>query len=161
MKKVKVIGKIGKVRRTFYLNAGNRARTRFFKIPARLSQRGAGLRLELFSDVDFKGSRLIFDSGEVAIRDMRLFNYNDVLSSFSIRNSVDRNNVSLVLFEHINYQGRFQIFRGSRSIANLVDRGFNDLTSSLVFVARRISNSRVRQIQKEAEPPGGVLEIRA
>lgn len=161
MKKVKVVGKIGSVRKTILVNPRNNARTRFFRIPARISQRGANLRLDLFSDINFNGFRLTFDGGEVAIRDMRLLNYNDILSSFSIRNSADEDNVSLVLFADINYQGNFQVFRGTRNVANLVNRGFNDLASSLVFVARRISNSRVRQIQREAQPPGGVLEIRA
>ncbi len=160
MKKIKVVGRIGKVRKSFFLNARRNQKTRIFRIPAKISQqRGANLRLELFSDINFEGFRLIFDAGEVALRDMRLLNYNDVLSSFRFRNSGNRRNVSLVLFRDINYQGSFQVFRGSRSIANLVKLGFNDQASSLVFVARRISNSRIRRIQKEAQPPGAVLEI--
>lgn len=161
MNRVRVVGKIGKVRKSISINPRNYSRTRFFRVPARISQRGSALRLDLFSDINFNGFRLTFDGGEVAIRDMRLLNYNDILSSFSIRNSSERDNVSLVLFADINYQGSFQVFRGTRNIANLVERGFNDLTSSLVFVARRISNSRVRRIQREAQPPGGVLEIRS
>ncbi|MBP1932371.1 hypothetical protein [Ammoniphilus resinae] len=160
MNKTKVVSRPSSSRKPMVLKAKIANKTRVVKLPARLSQRGENLRLQLFSDINFEGDRIVFNAGEVAVRDMRILGFNDVLSSFRMRNSDERREVSLVLFEDINYQGDFKIYRGSRNIRNLVDEGFNDLASSLVFVARRISNSRVRQIQRDRRPPGAVLEIR-
>lgn len=129
-------------------------------IPARTSQRGQDLRLQIFSDNNFSGERIVFNSGEVAVRDLRILNFNDVLSSFRLRNRNNSKNVTLVLFEDIDYQGRFIAFRGSQNVSKLTNRNFNDLASSFVLVARNLSNSRIRQIQREARPPGGILEIR-
>jgi len=162
MKKAKVVisSRTSKLSRPLILTTKATPQSRMVSLP-KINQRGRNLRLELFSDINFEGNRIVFNDGEVAVRDLRLFNYNDVLSSFRFRNSGERRNVSLVLFEDINYQGNFKVYRGSRNIANLVNEGFNDRASSFVFVARRISNSRIRRIQDERRPPGAVLEIRS
>jgi hypothetical protein len=121
--------------------------------------RGRGLRLELFQDINFEGRRIVFDGGEVAVRDLRAFQFNDALSSFRVRNNVQRNRLTLVLFEDINYQGAFRVFRGSQNVSNLVNLGFNDQASSFVLVDERITNQRIQQIQELMRAPTRVLEI--
>jgi hypothetical protein len=121
--------------------------------------RGRGLRLELFEDINFMGRRIVFRGGEVAVRDARALAFNDLLSSFRLRNRINPNRVTLVLFQDINYQGDFRVFRGSQDVADLRTRNFNDEMSSLVLVARRLTDAQIRDIQNRMRAPQGVVEI--
>lgn len=120
---------------------------------------GRGLRLELFEDAFFSGRRILFRRAGVAVRDIRAFEFNDLLSSFRVRNRFSPANVTLVLFRDVNYQGDFRVFRGSQDVTNLTNIGFNDEMSSFVLVARRLTNEQIRRIQSLQRAPLNVLEI--
>lgn len=124
-----------------------------------ITTRGRGLRLELFQDINFMGRRILFRRGEVAVRDARALDFNDLLSSFRVRNRIISSRVTLVLFRDINFQGDFLVFRGSQQVADLRTRNFNDEMSSFVLVARRLTNNQINQIQQSGMAPAGVLEI--
>ncbi|GBG10126.1 hypothetical protein PAT3040_04843 [Paenibacillus agaridevorans] len=115
------------------------------------------VRLSLFMDNNFSGRRILFRRGGVAIRDLNAFRFNDVLSSFRLRNVVNRRQVTLVLFSDINFRGSVRIFRGSQNVASLPD--FNDVTSSLVLVGRRLTNSQINEIRRTGNPPRDILSI--
>lgn len=118
------------------------------------------LRLALWSGVNFSGRRILFQRRGVAIRDLRVFRFNDELSSFRVNNLTNPAQVTLVLFRDINYQGPFRVFRGSRSVADLRTLGFNNQTSSLILVGRRLTDQEIRRIQATAAAPGGIVTIR-
>ena len=118
------------------------------------------VRLVLWSDANFSGRRIVFRRGGVAIRDLRAFQYNDVLSSFRLTNLVQRSQVTLVLFRDINFQGPFRVFRGSQSVANLTNFNFNDQTSSLILVGRRLTNFQINRIRNTGIAPRDILIIR-
>lgn len=118
------------------------------------------LRLALWSDVNFSGRRILFQRRGVAIRDLRAFQFNDELSSFRVSNLTRNRQVTLVLFRDINYQGPFRVFRGSQSVADLRTLGFNDETSSLILVGRRLTDNEIARIQSSARAPGGIVTIR-
>lgn len=118
------------------------------------------VRLVLWSDANFSGRRIVFRRGGVAIRDLRAFQYNDVLSSFRLTNLVQRSQVTLVLFRDINFQGPFRVFRGSQSVANLTNFNFNDQTSSLILVGRRLTNFQINRIRNTGVAPRDILIIR-
>lgn len=120
---------------------------------------GRGLRLELFQDINFMGRRIVFRGGEVAVRDARALVFNDLLSSFRLRNRIIPRRVTLVLFRDINFQGDFRVFRGSQNVADLRNFNFNDEMSSLVLVARRLTNAQIATIQRTMRAPAGVVEI--
>ncbi|GIM48305.1 hypothetical protein DNHGIG_38540 [Collibacillus ludicampi] len=122
-------------------------------------RRGRGLMLELFENINFMGRRIVFRGGEVAVRDARALDFNDLLSSFRVQNRMNPNRVTLVLFEDINYQGDFRVFRGSQNVADLRTINFNDEMSSFVLVARRLTNAQIRAIQNSMRAPQGVVEI--
>lgn len=118
------------------------------------------VRLSLFSGFNFTGRRINFKRGGVAVRDLGAFRFNNVLSSFLLRNVVQRNQVTLVLFSRINFQGRFRIFLGSQSVADLRNFNFNNVTSSFILVGRRLTEAQVRQIQTTKTPPNDILIIK-
>lgn len=118
------------------------------------------VRLVLWSDANFSGRRIVFRRGGVAIRDLRAFQYNDVLSSFRLTNLVQRSQVTLVLFRDINFQGPFRVFRGSQSVASLTNFNFNDQTSSLILVGRRLTNFQINRIRNTGVAPRDILIIR-
>jgi hypothetical protein len=118
------------------------------------------VRLALFSGINFTGRRIIFRRGGVAVRDLGAFRFNNVLSSFRLRNVVNRDEVTLVLFSLTNFQGRFRIFRGSQNVANLGNFGFNNVTSSFILVGRRLTDAEITQIQLTGIPPRDILVIR-
>jgi hypothetical protein len=118
------------------------------------------LRLALWSGINFTGRRILFQRRGVAIRDLRAFRFNDQLSSFRVDNLSNPNQVTLVLFRDINYQGPFRVFRGSQAVADLRRLGFNNLTSSLILVNRRLTDQEIRRIQATAGAPGGIVTIR-
>ncbi len=130
-------------------------------ITIKQAQRGRGLRLELFQDRDFLGRRILFSRGEIAVRTAAAFQFNDVLTSFRVENSLSNRQVTFVIFEHRDYQGRFHIFRGSQEVQTLLDSpyNFNDLMSSFILVARRLTNNQVLMIQQNRRAPSGILEI--
>ncbi|MDG0872173.1 hypothetical protein L5D93_06520 [Paenibacillus thiaminolyticus] len=70
------------------------------------------VRLAIFSGINFTGRRIVFRRGGVAVRDLGAFRFNNVLSSFRLRNVVNAREVTLVLFSRINFQGSFRVFRG-------------------------------------------------
>ena len=117
------------------------------------------VRMVLYQDINFSGRRIQFRRGGVAIRDLRAFRFNDELSSLRLRNVVSRNQVTLVLFQDINYRGAVRVFRGSQNVASLIARGFNDEASSLVVVGRRLTDRQINNIRNNRRPPQDVLEI--
>ncbi|WP_332107903.1 hypothetical protein [Paenibacillus sp. URB8-2] len=118
------------------------------------------VRLALWSGTNFTGRRILFRRGGVAVRDLGAFRFDNVLSSFRLRNVVERSQVTLVLFSRINFQGSFRVFRGSQSVANLGNLNFNNVTSSLVLVGRNLTNSEIGLIQSTGIPPRDILIIR-
>lgn len=109
--------------------------------------------LSLWSDANFSGRRLRF-RGNLGVRSLVIFNYNDVLSSFEVDGT---NQSTLVLFQDANYQGARRVFRGSIAIANLGD--FNDLTSSFVLSRNRLSEAQINRIQNRGRAPENFAEI--
>ncbi|MFD1774772.1 hypothetical protein [Paenibacillus rhizophilus] len=118
------------------------------------------VRLALWSGTNFSVRRILFRRGGVAVRDLGAFRFNNVLSSFRLRNVVERSQVTLVLFSRINFQGSFRVFRGSQNVANLGNFNFNDVTSSLILVGRNLTNSEIARIQSTGIPPRDILIIR-
>lgn len=118
------------------------------------------IRLVLWSGINFTGRRIVFRRGGVAVRDLGAFRFDNVLSSFRLRNVVQRSQVTLVLFSQINFQGSFRVFRGSQNVANLSNFNFNNVTSSFILVGRDLTNSEINQIQSSGRPPQDVLVIR-
>ncbi|NKI20039.1 hypothetical protein HFN20_02120 [Paenibacillus dendritiformis] len=118
------------------------------------------VRLALFSGVNFTGRRIVFRRGGVAVRDLGAFRFNNVLSSFRLRNVVNTNEVTLVLFSRINFQGSFRVFRGSQNVANLGRFNFNNVTSSFILVGRRLTDDEINTIQRTGNPPRDIVIIR-
>ena len=118
------------------------------------------LRLALWSGVNFSGRRILFQRRGVAIRDLRAFRFNDELSSFRVSNLTSPAQVTLVLFRDAGYQGPIRIFRGSQAVADLRRLGFNNQTSSLILVGRRLSDQEIRRIQTSRSAPAGIVTIR-
>lgn len=118
------------------------------------------IRLALWSGINFTGRRILFRRGGVAVRDLGAFRFDNVLSSFRLRNVVQRNEVTLVLFSRINFQGAFRVFRGSQNVANLGNFNFNNVTSSFILVGRNLTNAEIAQIQSTGIPPRDILIIR-
>ncbi|WP_082061568.1 hypothetical protein [Paenibacillus sp. E194] len=118
------------------------------------------VRLALWSGTNFTGRRILFRRGGVAVRDLGAFRFDNVLSSFRLRNVVQRNEVTLVLFSRINFQGSFRVFRGSQNVANLGNFNFNNVTSSFVLVGRNLTNTEISRIQSTGVPPRDILIIR-
>ncbi|EJW15430.1 hypothetical protein M5X00_31075 [Paenibacillus alvei] len=117
------------------------------------------LRLALWSGTNFTGRRILFRRGGVAVRDLGAFRFDNVLSSFRLRNVVQRNQVTLVLFSRINFQGSFRVFRGSQNVANLGRFNFDNVTSSFILVGRNLTNAEISQIQRTGIPPRDILVI--
>lgn len=109
--------------------------------------------LAMWSDINFQGRRLRF-RGNLGVRSLVVFNYNDVLSSFEVDGT---NQSTLVLFQDINYQGARRIFRGSTAIANIGD--FNDQASSFVLSRRRLSEAAINRIQNRGTAPANFAEV--
>ncbi|AWV34503.1 hypothetical protein D3C75_368700 [compost metagenome] len=118
------------------------------------------IRLTLWSGTNFTNRRIRFRRGGVAVRDLGAFRFNNVLSSFRLRNVVESSQVTLVLFSRINFQGSFRVFRGSQNVANLNNFNFNNVTSSLILVGRILTSSEISQIQSTGRAPRDVLVIR-
>ncbi|GIO64518.1 MULTISPECIES: hypothetical protein [Paenibacillus] len=118
------------------------------------------VRLALWSGINFTGRRILFRRGGVAVRDLGAFRFDNVLSSFRLRNTVQSNQVTLVLFSRINFQGSFRVFRGSQNVANLGNFNFNNVTSSFILVGRNLTNAEISQIQSTGRPPQDILIIR-
>jgi len=118
------------------------------------------LRLALWSGVNFSGRRILFQRRGVAVRDLRAFRFNDELSSFRVSNLTSPAQVTLVLFRDAGYQGPIRVFRGSQAVADLRRLGFNNQTSSLILVGRRLSDQEIRRIQTSRSAPAGIVTIR-
>lgn len=118
------------------------------------------LRLALWSGVNFSGRRILFQRRGVAVRDLRAFRFNDELSSFRVSNLTNPAQVTLVLFRDAGYQGPIRVFRGSQAVADLRRFGFNNQTSSLILVGRRLSDQEIRRIQTSRSAPAGIVTIR-
>ncbi|MDQ0897690.1 hypothetical protein QFZ80_001518 [Paenibacillus sp. V4I7] len=116
------------------------------------------VRLQLFSGNNFTNRRIVLRRGGVAVRDLGAFRFDNVLSSFRLRNVSTTDSVTLVLFSRINFQGSIRIFRGRQNVSNLGN--FNNLTSSLILVGRNLTNSQIQQIQSTGRPPRDILVIR-
>ena len=118
------------------------------------------VRLTLWSGTNFTDRRIRFRRGGVAVRDLGAFRFNNVLSSFRLRNVVESSQVTLVLFSRINFQGSFRVFRGSQNVANLNNFNFNNVTSSFILVGRILTSSEISQIQSTGRAPRDILVIR-
>ncbi|NGP61549.1 hypothetical protein L3476_16210 [Paenibacillus thiaminolyticus] len=118
------------------------------------------VRLAIFSGINFTGRRIVFRRGGVAVRDLGAFRFNNVLSSFRLRNVVNAREVTLVLFSRINFQGSFRVFRGSQNVANLGRFNFNNVTSSFILVGRRLTDTEISNIQQTGTPPRDIVIIR-
>ncbi|CAG7647748.1 beta/gamma crystallin family protein [Paenibacillus allorhizosphaerae] len=116
------------------------------------------VRLAIFEDNNFGGRRVQFRRGGVAITNMQAIRFDQMLSSFRLRNVVSRNEVTLVLFSRDNFQGNFRVFRGTQNVASLGD--FNDRTESLLLIGRNLSNSEINTIRRTGTPPRDILIIR-
>ncbi|KON98600.1 hypothetical protein AF333_17780 [Aneurinibacillus migulanus] len=113
--------------------------------------------VSLFADPNFAGRRLRF-RGNIGVRNLLdAFNFNDVLSSFEL----DGDDVTLVLFENVNYGGRPVVFRTARDVANLgvANLNFDNMTSSFVMVNRLLTDAEITAIQENARAPRGVAEV--
>jgi len=120
----------------------------------------AFVRLALWAGTGFTGRRILFRRGGIAIRDLRAFRFNNLLSSFQLSNVLNRNQVTLVLFSGFNFTGSYRVFRGSQSVRNLGSFNFNNVTSSLILVGRILSDSEIERIRSTGRPPRGVVVIR-
>ncbi|MEX2460146.1 MAG: hypothetical protein WD469_02385 [Paenibacillaceae bacterium] len=119
--------------------------------------------LTLWSDANFMGKFLRF-RGNLGVRSLIVFNFNDVLSSFRFTgNSAS----TLVLFRDVNYKGSRRVFRGPINVNFLSN--FNDVTSSFIISRNRLSSSDINRIQNRGTAPnnfgevinsGGVLVLR-
>lgn len=119
----------------------------------------AELRVSLWAGKNFEARRIRFRRRGVAVRQCQALEFNDVLSSFRLR-AGNNGRVTLVLFSGTAYQGDFRVFRGNRDIANLGNFGFNNRTSSFIFVGRNLTTSQIREIQRTRTAPRNVVEIR-
>ncbi|MGG4103195.1 hypothetical protein AAXB25_04635 [Paenibacillus lautus] len=118
------------------------------------------IRLALWSGTNFSVRRILFRRGGVAVRDLGAFRFDNILSSFRLRNVVQSSEITLVLFSRINFQGSFRVFRGSQNVANLGNFNFNNVTSSFIVVGRNLTGAEISQIQSTARPPQDILVIR-
>nr|WP_235775455.1 MULTISPECIES: hypothetical protein [Paenibacillus] len=116
--------------------------------------------LSMWSGINFTNRRIVFRRKGIAVRDLRVFRFDNVLSSFRIRNEVVRSQVTLILFSRINFQGSFRVFRGSQSVADLRRFSFNNVTSSFILVDRILSDFEIALIQSTGRPPHGVIVIK-
>ncbi|GIO66177.1 hypothetical protein [Paenibacillus cookii] len=116
------------------------------------------VRLALWSGINFSGRRIVFRRGGVAVRDLGAFRFDNVLSSFRLRNRVQPAQVTLVLFSQVNFRGAFRVFRGSQNVANLGN--FDNVTSSLILVGRNLTNAEIAEIQRTGRPPQDILIVR-
>lgn len=110
-------------------------------------------RLTLWSDANYSGDRLRF-RGNLGVRNLVTFGFNDVLSSFEFAGNSQS---TLVLFEDINYQGKRKVYRGSINKSFLQD--FNDTASSFIMSKKRLSNDDIKRIQRRAAAPGDFAEV--
>jgi hypothetical protein len=117
------------------------------------------VRLSLHQDVNLSGRRIVFRRGGIAIRDLNAFRFNDELSSFRVRNVVNSNDVTLILFADDNFRGATRVYRGNTVVNNLGD--FNDQASSLIVVGRRLNDNQVNRIIANRRPPQDVLLVRS
>lgn len=112
------------------------------------------LILGLWSGANFTGRRIVFRRGEgVAVRDLRAFAFNNVLSSFYLSNVGDQDEVTLVLFSGINFEGTYRVFRGGQIVRDLATRSFNNVASSFVLVEERLTNTQISYIQRTGIVP--------
>ncbi|MFC5530519.1 hypothetical protein [Cohnella yongneupensis] len=111
------------------------------------------VRLSLFSGFNFTGRRLVFRRGGIAVRDLRVFQFNDILSSFRLVNVIIPGQVTLVLFRDINFQGSFRVFRGSQNVRDLRNFNFNNVTSSFILAGRNLTTSQINAIQSTGIMP--------
>lgn len=118
------------------------------------------VRLALWSNTGFSGRRILLRRGGVAIRDLGAFRFNNALSSFRLRNLVQRDRVTLVLFSQRNFQGSFRVFRGSQNVANLGNLDFNNTASSLILVGRNLTNAQINRIRNTGVAPRDILIVR-
>ncbi|SFJ24014.1 hypothetical protein [Thermoflavimicrobium dichotomicum] len=124
---------------------------------ARLHQ--LGVRLQLFQDVNFSGRRIVFENRGVAVSDIRAFDFNDRLSSFRMFNANNPSQLTLVLWQHVGYQGARRVFYGQRAVSSLPSP-FNDQMSSFVFVPAVLSLAQINQIQSTRNTAGlRIVEI--
>lgn len=109
--------------------------------------------LTIWADANFTGRVLRF-RGNLGVRSLSVFNFNDILSSFTFTGN---SRSTLVLFEDINYQGRRRIFRGPNSVSFLSD--FNDTVSSFIISRDRLSRDDIDDIQDDGEAPNRFGEV--
>jgi hypothetical protein len=116
------------------------------------------VRLALFEDTNFSGRRILLTRGGIVIRDARAFDFNGALSSFRLRNVVDSNEITLVLFSRTNFRGARRVFRGNTTVSDLGD--YDNRMSSLILVGRRLTDAQINTIRDTGRPPRDVLQVR-
>ncbi|MNI55207.1 hypothetical protein D3C73_1101420 [compost metagenome] len=118
-----------------------------------ISQTFARPVLTLWSDSNFSGRALHF-RGNLGVRSLSVFDFNDVLSSLRFTGN---SRSTLVLFQDDNYQGSRIVFRGPVSISFLSN--FNDTASSFIISRDRLSNSDIDRIQSNRRAPNSFGEV--
>jgi hypothetical protein len=109
--------------------------------------------LTIWADANFSGRVLRF-RGNLGVRSLSVFNFNDVLSSFRFTGN---SRSTLVLFQDDNYQGSRLVFRGPTSVSFLSN--FNDTVSSFIISRDRLSNSDINRIQDRGQAPSRFGEV--
>jgi hypothetical protein len=115
-------------------------------------------RVTFFSGANFTGRSLSFRRG-VAVSNLGLFGFNNIISSFRLRNTVIPSQVTLVLFSGRNFTGNFRIFRGSQNISDLRAFNFNNVTTSFILVGCRLTTSHIRTIQRTGKMPRDISTV--
>lgn len=118
-----------------------------------------------FVDADF-GGPFVFDDlipGWIYWRrpDFRAIGMNDVLSSLTYGCSINEAGGSVVLFENIDYEGRYRNYAAAPGqFANVpyVGDDFNDVTSSSLLIRRFPNETSPRSIGALV-PPGDITDI--
>jgi len=118
------------------------------------------VRLALWSNTGFSGRRILLRRGGVAIRDLGALRFDNELSSFRLRNVVQSNQVTLVLFSRRNFQGNFRVFRGSQNVSNLGNLNFNNVASSLILVGHILTDAQINRIRRTGIAPRNILIVR-
>ncbi|TVY01886.1 hypothetical protein FPZ49_32080 [Paenibacillus cremeus] len=116
------------------------------------------VRVRFFSGFNFTGRSLTFTRG-VAVPNLGVFGFNNIISSFQLRNVVFPGQVTLILFSGLNFTGNFRIFRGSQNIRDLRAFNFNNVTSSFILVGFRLTASQIRSIQNTGKMPSDITML--
>lgn len=111
-------------------------------------------RLYLYSEENYRGRRYVW-RGNVGIRNLER-RYDDIES---LRFYSPSSNATLVLFDRINFQGNFRVFRGTRNIPDLDDIIRGESPESLIISRSRLTLEQIRQIRRTGVLPAGYRTV--